>query len=207
MHLRKMVSTFHKDHLEKPIATPTPLDFAPSMAKPTIQLPTKRKQRQLTGCAKKKHVKWGNKKEAPRKRQQGEIRVSVILKPEAGRRPEICLSGVESVGEPAVTVWPLAVWLLKNYTTPYFDPILHHPSPSSSKSLIIQVPHQPNHILPLSTNLGFSFSILSPCWKVFSSTISILYDLSVFLPVPLISWEVFHWLISYPVFLLSFSPG
>ena len=36
MHLRKMVSTFHKDHPEKPIATLALLDFAPPMAKPTI---------------------------------------------------------------------------------------------------------------------------------------------------------------------------
>ena len=41
MHLRKMVSTFHKDHLEKPTTTSAPLDSAPIMAKPTTQLPTK----------------------------------------------------------------------------------------------------------------------------------------------------------------------
>ena len=48
----------------------------------------------------------------------------------------------------------------------------YHPSPLSSKSLIIQVPHWPNHVLLLSTNLGFSFPVLSPGWKVFSSIIS-----------------------------------
>ena len=34
MHLRKMVSTFHKDHPEKPTATSAPLDSAPPMVKP-----------------------------------------------------------------------------------------------------------------------------------------------------------------------------
>ena len=41
MHLQKMVSTFHKDHPEKPTATSVPLDSAPPMAKPTTQLPAK----------------------------------------------------------------------------------------------------------------------------------------------------------------------
>ena len=54
MHLRKMVSTFYKNHLEKPTATSADLDSAPPMAKPTIQLFTKHKQRQPTGRAKKR---------------------------------------------------------------------------------------------------------------------------------------------------------
>ena len=36
MHLQKIVSTFHKDHLEKPTATSAPLNSAPLMAKPTV---------------------------------------------------------------------------------------------------------------------------------------------------------------------------
>ena len=36
MHFRKMVSTFYRDHPEKPIATSAPLDFTLPMAKPTI---------------------------------------------------------------------------------------------------------------------------------------------------------------------------
>ena len=47
MHLRKMVSTFHKDHLEMSTVTSAPLDSALPMAKPMIQLPTKRKQGRL----------------------------------------------------------------------------------------------------------------------------------------------------------------
>ena len=43
MHLRKMVSTFHKDHPEKQTATSAPLDSVPPMAKPTTQLPAKQK--------------------------------------------------------------------------------------------------------------------------------------------------------------------
>ena len=61
----------------------------------------------------------------------------------------------------------MAVQLLKNYTAPYSDQVPYHPSPLSSKFLIIQVPHRPNHIPPLSTNLGFSFPVLHPGWKVF----------------------------------------
>ena len=65
--LRKIVSTFHKDHPEKPIATSAPLDSAPPMAKPTIKLPAKRKQGQPTGRAKKR-IKWGDKEEAIKKK-------------------------------------------------------------------------------------------------------------------------------------------
>ena len=41
MHLRKMISTFHKDHPEKPTAIFPPLDSAPSMAKPSVKPPVK----------------------------------------------------------------------------------------------------------------------------------------------------------------------
>ena len=53
MHLWKMVSTFYKDHPEKPTATLASLDFAPPMAKPTVQLLAKQKRGQLTGRANK----------------------------------------------------------------------------------------------------------------------------------------------------------
>ena len=46
-HLRKVISLFHKDHLEKSIATSLPVDSAPPMARLTIKpvkLITKRKQ-------------------------------------------------------------------------------------------------------------------------------------------------------------------
>ena len=85
--------------------------------------------------------------------------------------------------------------------------VFYHLSPLSSKSLIIQVSPSNKSFLeqapPLSTNLGFFFPVLSPGWKVFSSTISTLYDLSVFLPVPFISWEFFYQLTLCLVFLLS----
>ena len=45
MHLRKMISIFHKDYWEKPTAILAPLDFALSKTKPTIQLSAKRKWR------------------------------------------------------------------------------------------------------------------------------------------------------------------
>ena len=41
MYLWKMISAFHKDHLEKPTATSPPLDFAPPMAKPSVKPPVK----------------------------------------------------------------------------------------------------------------------------------------------------------------------
>ena len=56
MHLRKMVTTFHKDQPEKPIATLASLDSAPSMAKPTTQVPPKRKRGRPTERA-TKHTK------------------------------------------------------------------------------------------------------------------------------------------------------
>ena len=37
MHLRKMISTFHKDHLEKPTATSPPLNSALPKAKPSVK--------------------------------------------------------------------------------------------------------------------------------------------------------------------------
>ena len=36
-HLRKLISSFHKDHPEKPTATSPPVDFALPMAKPTVK--------------------------------------------------------------------------------------------------------------------------------------------------------------------------
>ena len=54
MHLRKMVSTFHKDHPENPIAISAPLDSAPPMAKPTTQFPAKQKRERPSGRARKR---------------------------------------------------------------------------------------------------------------------------------------------------------
>ena len=144
-----MVNTFHKDHSEKPKATSAPLDSAPPMAKPTIQLLAKRKREQPIGRV-KKCTKWDDKEKATRKRQQEEIRVSAVLEPEAGKRPEIYLPGAGSIGEPEVAVWLLAIRLLNNYTIPYTDQVPYHPSPLLFKSLIIQVPYHPS---PSSTKL------------------------------------------------------
>ncbi len=44
IHLRKFISTFHKEHPEKPTATSPPLDFAPPMARPMIPKEPKRKR-------------------------------------------------------------------------------------------------------------------------------------------------------------------
>ena len=63
MHLRSMISIFHKDYPEKLTAISILLDSAPPMAKPTIQLSAKQKQGQLTRYAKKR-AKWDDKEEA-----------------------------------------------------------------------------------------------------------------------------------------------
>ena len=56
IHLRKMISTFHKDHPEKPTATFPPLNSAPPIAKPSVKPPvkpfTKRKQGRPIGSTK-----------------------------------------------------------------------------------------------------------------------------------------------------------
>ncbi len=44
IHLRKLISTFHKEHPEKPIATSPLLDSAPLMARPTIPKEPKQKR-------------------------------------------------------------------------------------------------------------------------------------------------------------------
>ena len=54
MHLQKIVNIFYRDYPKKPTATSVPLDFAPPMAKPTIQLFTKRKWGRPTGRAEKR---------------------------------------------------------------------------------------------------------------------------------------------------------
>ena len=38
-HLRKLISSFHEDHLDKPTATSLAIDTAPPMARPTVKLP------------------------------------------------------------------------------------------------------------------------------------------------------------------------
>ena len=42
-HLRKLISSFHKDHPDKPIATSPAIDTTPPMARPIVKLPAKQK--------------------------------------------------------------------------------------------------------------------------------------------------------------------
>ena len=49
MHLRKMISAFHKDHPEKLTASSLPLDSAPPMAKPSIKPPVKSSAKRKRG--------------------------------------------------------------------------------------------------------------------------------------------------------------
>ena len=59
-HLKKLISSFHKNRLEKPIATSPPINSAPPMARPTIK-PTqpisKRKQGRPANSANKRAKK------------------------------------------------------------------------------------------------------------------------------------------------------
>ena len=43
-HLRKLISSFHKDHLDKPTTTSPAIDTAPPMARLTVKLPAKQKR-------------------------------------------------------------------------------------------------------------------------------------------------------------------
>ena len=43
-HLKKLISSFQKDHPEKPTATSPPINSTPLMAKPKIKFTTKQKQ-------------------------------------------------------------------------------------------------------------------------------------------------------------------
>ena len=176
MHLRKMVSTFYKDHPEKPTAISALLDSALPMTRLIIQLLAKQKRGRSTGRVKKRS-KWGDKEEATKKRWQGGIWVSAVLEPEVGGESEICLPDAESVGQHTVAVWPWAVRFLKNYTASYSDQFPYHPNSLSSKFFLEQIP-------PLSTNLGFSFLVLSLGWKIFSSTISTLMIFQFSFPFP-----------------------
>ena len=60
MHLRKMVNIFYKNHLEKPIAISASLDSTSPMAKSTIKLPVKQKQKRPKKYA-MKCAMWGDK--------------------------------------------------------------------------------------------------------------------------------------------------
>ena len=49
LYLRKMISTFHKDYLEKPMTTSPPFDSTPPMAKPSVKPPVKPYAKQKRG--------------------------------------------------------------------------------------------------------------------------------------------------------------
>ncbi len=64
LHLRKIISTFHCDHPDKPTVTFPPMDSAPPMAKPTVRLEalsTKRKcgrPAKANGTSKRAKKSW-----------------------------------------------------------------------------------------------------------------------------------------------------
>ncbi len=54
IHLRKLISTFYKEHPKKPIAISLPLDPAPPMARPTVlKEPKQKRGRPIKGVNKK----------------------------------------------------------------------------------------------------------------------------------------------------------
>ncbi len=48
IHLRKLISTFYKEHPEKPIATSSPLDSVLAMARPSMPKEPKQKRGRLS---------------------------------------------------------------------------------------------------------------------------------------------------------------
>ena len=58
-HLKKLISSFYKEHPKKLTATSLPIDSAPPIARPTIKLtrPIKQKQGQLVNSATSKQAK------------------------------------------------------------------------------------------------------------------------------------------------------
>ena len=63
MHLRKMISTFYKDHPKKLIATSPPLNTALPIVKLIVKLSTKQKRGQSKKRATKR-AKWGDKEKS-----------------------------------------------------------------------------------------------------------------------------------------------
>ncbi len=57
IHLRKLISTFHKEHLEKPTTISLPLDFALLIAKPMVPKEPKQKRSCLSKGANKRNRK------------------------------------------------------------------------------------------------------------------------------------------------------
>ena len=120
MHLRKMVGTFYKDLPEKPTATLAPLDFVLPTAKPTIQIPAKRKREQPIRYA-KKHAKWDDKEKSKSVWSQSQMSSGSRRSVSLARRAPGSLYGS----------WPRTVQLLKNCIAPYSDQVPPRISPSS----------------------------------------------------------------------------
>ena len=61
-HLQNLISSFHKNHLEKPTATSPPIDFAPPMTRPTVKATaktiTKQKWGRPANSVKKQAKNW-----------------------------------------------------------------------------------------------------------------------------------------------------
>ena len=91
-HLRKLISSFHKNYSDKSTAIFPAIDTISPMARPTAKpiefLKQKQEQliRRTTKCD-----KWDNKEESKS--------VWFSIEPKAGKRLKICLSNAKSIGE------------------------------------------------------------------------------------------------------------
>ena len=56
-HLKKLISSFYKNHPGKLTATSPAINIAPPMARPTVKLPAKRKRGRLAKRRATKHIK------------------------------------------------------------------------------------------------------------------------------------------------------
>ena len=61
-HLRRLVSTFHKEHPDKPTATSPPVDSAPPTARPTVKPGARNNKRKRGRPAKTSSSRKGSKK-------------------------------------------------------------------------------------------------------------------------------------------------
>ena len=200
-HLRKLISSFYKDHLDKPTATSPTIDIIPPMAQANSQVHQvfqakneDKRQDTLRSAPRRasRRAKRGNKEEAIKKNpsqcssKARSWRVAGNLSPWRKK----CWRAYMVVDH-----WHFNSW--KNYTATYFDQVPYHPSLSLNKSVLENNPyffHHSRFFLPCLAEFGRFFH-----WQYLHSMI---FQFSS--PVHLIGWEVFHQLIPYPVFFLSF---
>ena len=172
--------------------------------------------------------RWGDKEKATRKRRQGRgdkeeatrrnpsqcgsrarsRRVAGDLSPWRRERRGAC-SGSLTIGSLTLKeLYSTLFWPSPSSSKSLIIQVLYHPSPLSSKSLIIQVSYHPSlsSTKPRPSSLKQS-RFFFPCFQSRLEGFFIddiyTYNLLVFLSVSLIGWGVFYQLIPCPVFFFS----